>query len=75
MVSLRELLPPLLGNGNDWTPFEEAVKIRFPQNSPPAYSLPVSIVIPVYNRKKVGENNCSPHPLHLSPRVDPSCNR
>ena len=52
MVSLRELLPPLLGNGNDWTPFEEAVKIRFPQNSPPAYSLPVSIVIPVYNRKE-----------------------
>ena len=49
MLKLPELIPPLLGLGNDWTPFERAVQEMFPLGKSHAYSLPVSVVIPVYN--------------------------
>ena len=70
MLSMKELLPPLLGMGNDWTPFEQAVKIRFPTNQTPDYSLPVSIVIPVFNRKEklaktIAALTHSTYPLNL----------
>ena len=51
-MKLEELLPPLVGMANDWTPFEQAVSLRFPKNLPPEFTKPVSIVIPVYNRKE-----------------------
>ena len=51
VLSLSELTPPLLGMGNDWTPFERAVQEMFPPESH-TYSLPVSVVIPVYNRRE-----------------------
>lgn len=70
MLSFNQLLPPLLGMGNDWTPFEKAVELRFPLNSVPEYTLPVSVVIPVYNRKeKLGKTIAalthSTYPLDL----------
>ena len=52
MLEFDELLPPLLGQGNDWTLFQRAVELRFPARSKPAYTLPVSVVIPVYNRRE-----------------------
>ena len=52
MLRLPELIPPLLGMGNDWTPFERAVQEMFPVGKPHIYSLSVSIVIPVYNRRE-----------------------
>ena len=52
MLSLSELTPPLLGMGNDWTPFERAVQEMFPPGKSHTYSLPVSVVIPVYNRRE-----------------------
>ena len=45
MLEFDELLPPLLGQGNDWTLFQRAVELRFPARSKPAYTLPVSVVI------------------------------
>ena len=38
--------------GNDWTPFERAVQEMFPKGKSHTYSLPVSVVIPVYNRRE-----------------------
>ena len=52
MLKIEELLPPLIGMGNDWTPFEQAVEVQFSKTSQPQYTLPVSVVIPVYNRKE-----------------------
>ena len=51
-MKLEELLPPLVGMANDWTPFERAMNLRFPKGKPPEFTKPVSIVIPVYNRKE-----------------------
>ena len=70
MLSLDELRPPLLGMGNDWTPFERAVEEMFPSGETPTYTLPVSIVIPVYNRReKLGKTIAalthSTYPLDL----------
>lgn len=49
---IRNLIPPIVGLGNDWTLFEYEVKKRFEGHQPEAYTLPVSVVIPVYNRKE-----------------------
>ena len=49
---IRNLIPPIAGLGNDWTLFEYEVKKRFEGHQPEAYTLPVSVVIPVYNRKE-----------------------
>ena len=70
MLEFDELLPPLLGQGNDWTLFQRAVELRFPARSKPAYTLPVSVVIPVYNRReKLGKTIAalthSSYPLSL----------
>ena len=48
---IRECVPPILGLGNDWTIFEYEMKKRFDGVNPEKYNLPVSIVIPVYNRR------------------------
>ena len=48
--SIEALIPPIIGKGNDWTPFENEVKSRFLKRTPENYTLPVSVVIPVYNR-------------------------
>jgi len=47
---IEGIIPPILGLGNDWTPFEAEVKERFLQHAPESYTLHVSVVIPVYNR-------------------------
>jgi len=70
VLSLPELIPPLLGMGNDWTPFERAVQEMFPPGKSHTYSLPVSVVIPVYNRReKLGKTIAalthSTYPLDL----------
>ncbi len=70
MLTIDELMPPLLGAGNDWTPFERAVEQMFPKGQNPTYILPVSLVIPVYNRKeKLGKTIAalthSTYPLDL----------
>lgn len=70
MLTIDELMPPLLGAGNDWTPFERAVEQMFPKDQNPTYTLPVSLVIPVYNRKeKLGKTIAalthSTYPLDL----------
>ena len=49
---IREIIPPIMGLGNDWSLFEYEVKHRFETRNPERYTLPVSIVIPVYNRKE-----------------------
>jgi chondroitin synthase len=49
---IRNLIPPIAGLGNDWTVFEYEVGKRFEGHQPEAYTLPVSVVIPVYNRKE-----------------------
>ena len=49
---IRELIPPIMGLGNDWTLFEYEVKKRFEGSISESYVMPVSIVIPVYNRKE-----------------------
>ena len=49
---IRDLIPPIAGLGNDWTLFEYEVKKRFEGHQPETYTLPVSVVIPVYNRKE-----------------------
>ena len=41
-----------MGLGNDWTLFEYEVNRRFEGHTAETYSMPVSIVIPVYNRKE-----------------------
>ena len=51
-MKLEELLPPLVGMANDWTPFEQAVNLRFAKDKAPEFTKPVSVVIPVYNRKE-----------------------
>ena len=48
--SIEKLIPPIMGKGNDWTPFENQVKARFHKRVPEDYTLPVTVVIPVYNR-------------------------
>lgn len=70
MMTLNQLYPPLLGMGNDWTPFERAVQEMFPEGEAPTYTLPVSVVIPVYNRReKLGKTIAalthSTYPLDL----------
>ena len=70
MMTLNQLYPPLLGLGNDWTPFERAVEEMFPPGKTHTYSLPVSVVIPVYNRReKLGKTIAalthSTYPLDL----------
>ena len=49
---IKALIPPILGLGNDWTIFQKMMQTRFESQVPGQYSLPVSIVIPVYNRKE-----------------------
>ena len=49
---IRELIPPIFGLGNDWSLFEYEVKKRFESGTPEKYILPVSVVIPVYNRRE-----------------------
>jgi len=41
-----------MGLGNDWSLFEYEVEKRFGGRKPEPYILPVSIVIPVYNRRE-----------------------
>lgn len=48
--SIEKLIPPIMGKGNDWSPFENQVKARFYKRVPEDYTLPVTVVIPVYNR-------------------------
>lgn len=45
------VIPPIVGEGNDYSFIEEKVK-EFVENKQP-YKLPVSIVIPTYNRKEI----------------------
>ncbi len=49
---IRDIIPPILGLGNDWTIFQYLMKKTFESSVPMEYSLPVSVVIPVYNRKE-----------------------
>ena len=49
---IRDLIPPIIGLGNDWTLFEYEVEQRFEGRQSEKYTLPVSVVIPVYNRKE-----------------------
>ena len=70
MMTMNQLYPPLLGMGNDWTPFERAVQEMYPAGKSHTYSLPVSVVIPVYNRReKLGKTIAalthSTYPLDL----------
>ena len=60
----------MIGCGNDWTLFEHEVAQRFEQRNPEAYTRPVSIIIPVYNRlEKLGKTIAalthSTYPLEL----------
>ena len=50
---IMNLIPPIIGLGNDWTPFEQEMKKRFEGSDKQKYSLLVSVIIPVYNRRKV----------------------
>jgi chondroitin synthase len=49
---VKNLIPPILGLGNDWTIFQHMMQARFESPLPEEYNLPVSIIIPVYNRKE-----------------------
>ena len=49
---IRDLIPPIIGLGNDWSLFEYEVGKRFEGQIPETYTMPVSVVIPVYNRKE-----------------------
>ena len=49
---IKELIPPIIGLGNDWSFFEYEVQKRFEGFNKEKYSIPVSVVIPVYNRKE-----------------------
>ena len=49
---VKDLIPPILGLGNDWTIFQYMMQARFESPLPEEYNLPVSIIIPVYNRKE-----------------------
>ena len=49
---VKSLIPPILGLGNDWTIFQYMMQARFESPLPEEYNLPVSIIIPVYNRKE-----------------------
>lgn len=49
---IRDLVPPILGLGNDWSIFEVLMKQRYETPHPEEYTMPVSIVIPVYDRKE-----------------------
>lgn len=49
---VKSLIPPILGLGNDWTIFQYMMQARFESPIPEEYNLPVSIIIPVYNRKE-----------------------
>jgi chondroitin synthase len=60
----------MIGCGNDWTLFEHEVAQRFERRNPEAYTRPVSIIIPVYNRlEKLGKTIAalthSTYPLEL----------
>ena len=46
-------MPPLLGLGNDYSFIETIHNTVWNQENPPAPTLKVSIVIPVYNRKEI----------------------
>jgi len=49
---IKDLIPPIIGLGNDWSLFEYEVEKRFGGFNKYEYSMSVSIVIPVYNRKE-----------------------
>ena len=49
---IDDLIPPIIGLGNDWTFFEYEVEKRFGGFNKTEYSMPVSVIIPVYNRKE-----------------------
>ena len=49
---VKSLIPPILGLGNDWTIFQFMMQAKFESPRPEDYNLPVSIIIPVYNRKE-----------------------
>jgi len=49
---VRNHIPPITGMGNDWTVFQYFMEQRFESSIAEEYVLPVSIVIPVYNRKE-----------------------
>ena len=49
---VKDLIPPILGLGNDWTIFQYMMQARFESPLSEEYNLPVSIIIPVYNRKE-----------------------
>ena len=68
--SWHSKIPPMIGCGNDWTLFEHEVAQRFERRNPETYTLPVSIIIPVYNRlEKLGKTIAalthSTYPLEL----------
>ena len=68
--SWQSKIPPLIGCGNDWSMFEYEVGQRFESRYPEAYTRPVSIIIPVYNRlEKLGKTIAalthSTYPLDL----------
>ena len=46
-------MPPILGLGNDYSFIETLYENIWESDNPPEYSLKVSIVIPVYNRKEI----------------------
>ena len=49
---IKDLIPPIIGLGNDWSLFEYEVEKRFGGFKKDEYSMSVSVVIPVYNRKE-----------------------
>jgi len=70
MQTWEKMLYPMVGVGNDWTYFEQEVAQRFEGLRSKQYTLPVSIIIPVYNRfEKLGKTIAalthSTYPLDL----------
>ena len=49
---IKDLIPPIIGLGNDWSLFEYEVEKKFGGFNKDKYSMSVSVVIPVYNRKE-----------------------
>ncbi len=49
---VKSLIPPILGLGNDWTIFQYMMQSKFESPRSEEYNLPVSIIIPVFNRKE-----------------------
>jgi len=70
MQKWEEKLYSMIGVGNDWSYFEQEVVRRFEGLRPKPYTLPVTIIIPVYNRiEKLGKTIAalthSTYPLDL----------